>query len=496
MALAVTKDQAAKNAQGQQRENQNLGREINNGYNGDGPVKSANKGDGPAGSNTSVTPTTQSTLVGTSANPNTYPMGLNMASQQQAQPTASSTGNDYINQQYQQALQAKAAALQKARDTAINGYNAQIDALPSQYQPLRNQASLTGAQNSRAINETMAAQGNWRSGANQTAQTANNASTANNIASYNQAQQQAVDKLKQAIAQANTDYESGMAGATADNEAQRLAALLNQANADRGYNLQEAGLTGNLNGQSTLAAQQLAEQRSQDQFNNGINTAQMTGYYNGQPTMAQKTMDQNNSQWQQTFNHSINQDAFNNSVTTSQLTGTYNNQPTMAQKTLDQSISQDNFNNGINAAQVTGYIPNSISSLYPAYNIPSQTYGLAADVAANPGINLYIPGQTQLKAGDIFLGGTGTGVTDAMLNGATRIAGNTANDTSALYKTYLNNVAAGRTPTTTQPQASALPSFVAQQYPGATDVVNTGNGMYKFKDSSGNLIYYNAGVGN
>jgi hypothetical protein len=315
--------------------------------------------------------------------------------------------NDLIAQQYSQSLAAKASALQKARDTAVNQYNGQINELPNQYQPLRNQASLTGEQNSRAINEQMAAQGNWRSGANQTAQTANSASTANNIASSNLAQQQAVDKLKQAIAQANVDYETGVAGATADTEAQRIAALINQLNADRNYQLQQ---------------QQLAN--------------------------SQTNSDRSYQLQQQQFEH---------------------------------GVSQDTFNNGINAAQVTGYTPNIISSLYPAWNVPAKTYGLQADVNANPGINLYIPGQTQLQQGDIFLGGAGTGVTDAQLNGAQRIAGNTANDTAALYKNYLNSVGAG--------QANSLPSYIAQQYPGATDVTNN-NGTYKFKDAAGNTVYY------
>jgi len=49
-------------------------------------------------------------------------------------------------------------------------------------------------------------------------------------------------------------------------------------------------------------------------------------------------------------------------------------------------------------------------------------FGLAADVAQNPdkGVNLYVPGRTKLTSADVFLGGSGTVVNDADLNGATR----------------------------------------------------------------------------
>ena len=65
-------------------------------------------------------------------------------------------------------------------------------------------------------------------------------------------------------------------------------------------------------------------------------------------------------------------------------------------------------------------------------------YGLNADVLANQGkgVQLYIPGKTQLTKDDLFLGGTGTGVTDEMLNGTPRLAGQTADDTADLFANY------------------------------------------------------------
>lgn len=71
-------------------------------------------------------------------------------------------------------------------------------------------------------------------------------------------------------------------------------------------------------------------------------------------------------------------------------------------------------------------------------------YALPADISANPNKNvvLYQPGQTQFKPGDVFLGGTGTGVTDDMLGpNVTRISGNTAQDTANAYGDYNGNLA-------------------------------------------------------
>lgn len=58
-----------------------------------------------------------------------------------------------------------------------------------------------------------------------------------------------------------------------------------------------------------------------------------------------------------------------------------------------------------------------------AYYATQIDYDLAK--AANPGadVRLYVPGQTQMGAGDYYLGGTATGVSDAMLGGAQRISG-------------------------------------------------------------------------
>lgn len=199
-----------------------------------------------------------------------------ISSQNTATTPATQTTSDLINQQSQQALAAKIAAAQKARDEAVNGYNQQADALPGQYQPLRNQASLQGAQNSRAITEDMAAQGNWRSGANQSEQGRNTATTSNAISGYNMQQQQAVDELKQAIAQTQANYGYDVAGATAETEAQKLAAQIAQANTDKSFNMQQQQMdnqTSQFAQTFGLSQQQFAQQITQQGIDNAYRDA-------------------------------------------------------------------------------------------------------------------------------------------------------------------------------------------------------------------------------
>ena len=65
-------------------------------------------------------------------------------------------------------------------------------------------------------------------------------------------------------------------------------------------------------------------------------------------------------------------------------------------------------------------------------------YGLQADINANQGknVSLYTPGKTQLTPQDVFLGGTGTGVDDTQLNGATRVFGNDRKGTALAFNDY------------------------------------------------------------
>jgi hypothetical protein len=69
-------------------------------------------------------------------------------------------------------------------------------------------------------------------------------------------------------------------------------------------------------------------------------------------------------------------------------------------------------------------------------------YGLQPDINASPSqnINLFTPGKTQLTAQDVFLGGTGTGVSDSMIGQATRVFGDTTKGTAQALTDYNQNL--------------------------------------------------------
>jgi len=299
-------------------------------------------------------------------------------------PAPTTSTSDMINQQSQAALAAKAAALAKARDTAVNGYNQQVDALPGQYQPLRNQASLQGEQNSRAITEQQASQGNWRSGANQTAQTANGASTANQIGGYNLQQQDAVNKLKQAIAQTQADYGYNMAGATADTESQRLAALISQSNTDKGLGMQQQQIdnqTSQFAQTLGMSQQQLAAQIAQNGVQNAFNTAQLNQQANQFAQSLGLSRDQFNasmSQWAQTFAAGQAQNTFNNGIAEGTLTGWYNGihyVKGVADTSASGPVTSTTTTPLVTSTSTTGspvyYLPTKPTT--PTYNSPTST---------------------------------------------------------------------------------------------------------------------------
>ena len=65
-------------------------------------------------------------------------------------------------------------------------------------------------------------------------------------------------------------------------------------------------------------------------------------------------------------------------------------------------------------------------------------YALQSDMDRNQGkgVQLFIPGQTKLNDDDVFLGGPGTGVTDDMLGGGTRVFGNDSEGTAKAFDSF------------------------------------------------------------
>ena len=228
------------------------------------------------------------------ANQGQQSQSMQPTQQVQTPSTYQTNASDMIEEQARQQMAAQAAAIQAARDKQVSEYNSQISQAPQTYQPLRNEASYAGAKNLQAANERMAAMGMYNSGDSVTAGIQVNAATQNNINALNLQEQNLVNQLKKAIADANESANSQILQSNSEINAQKLQALINQANADRDFNFQ---------------LDQTAYNRGQDALNRTDKVNEVMGYVN--PT-ANETVPDNIRQ--QLAQYSNNYAAFINST--------------------------------------------------------------------------------------------------------------------------------------------------------------------------------------
>lgn len=166
--------------------------------------------------------------------------------QPQVTQTPSVNIADLIDQQAREQMAAQAAAIQAARDKQVREYESQISQAGQIYNPLKNQASYQGAKALQAANERAAAMGIYNSGDNITAGIQVNAATQKSINDLNIQEQNYINQLRKAIADANSAADAQTLQSNAEINAQRLQALINQANADREYELNYAATQANI----------------------------------------------------------------------------------------------------------------------------------------------------------------------------------------------------------------------------------------------------------
>lgn len=191
------------------------------------------------------------------------------------------------NSMYDQQAVAQAAKIKAARDQAISGYNQQISQAPQQYQPYKDEASFAGAKQANAIKEAMAAAGQGVSGANLSAQSVNNAATTGTIGKYNLQQQDLVNSLKKAIADAQNSATQQELESNATTAAAKIQAAINENNrvSDTNYNryrdiVGDTGYTTDLNGNKvqTVAGQQASAAIANTNANTEYQKLVNTGY--------------------------------------------------------------------------------------------------------------------------------------------------------------------------------------------------------------------------
>ncbi len=192
--------------------------------------------------------------------------------------------------------QAALAQLQSAVNRQVSGYEEQIAGLEPQYQSLRSQSEVERYKSQKALRENLANSGELTGGQGRQDTLNLQNAYASQIGALNAQQQSQTESYRRAIADAISegDLSAAMLAAQYDAAAAEMGLsdrrdwekFQYQKLADeRDYFLQEAGLTGYLNGQSTLANRQFEE--SQRQYNQDylLQEAGLTGYLNGNPTL-------------------------------------------------------------------------------------------------------------------------------------------------------------------------------------------------------------------
>jgi hypothetical protein len=429
--------------------------------------------------------TAQTTMYNQQATDQATKIRQALASQSQQ---ADATKADYTNQM----------------NTAIGTLNTERAKLPGQTTTLNNTASFQGMNNERNTRNSLAQQGLLQSGESGTQQLMNDVGTANNINANNLQGQQLDTNFGNQIASDQTDLASkvkaindAIAIAQASGDENSLAALTNAQNQIALSAAQNNTTMNNFQYQNSKDVagnnqwqQTFDQQKAQDAANNAFNESQLTGYYggvhyvNGVAQTATTSNDTYGTQADINANPGKNIQLYVPGQTqlgagdvflggtavldNDKLGGATRIAGVDAQATSD---AYKNYMNGVNSTYSTG-----------------NTYARAADMASNPGSKLYVPGTTKLAIGDVFLGGKAV-LGDSSLNGATRIAGVDAKATSEAYKNYLagKSFMAQNQQNSTAP--ATLPPSISSQYPGATNVVKTGNG-YKFTSSTGSPVYY------
>lgn len=194
----------------------------------------------PTTTSTTTTPTTNSSTK-TDSTPSEVVYEETMSSPKYytggggSYSNSSSTVLDTINQMYDTKKQQAIAAIQNAMDNAIAGYEASIDALPQQYDPLRSQSEYERYKSQKALEEQLANSGNTYSGMGRQDTLNLQNSYSNQLNSLNMSEQNEKEELQRLIEQTRRDGEFNKANASYDFDIAAYEAALNKQSEDREY---------------------------------------------------------------------------------------------------------------------------------------------------------------------------------------------------------------------------------------------------------------------
>lgn len=135
------------------------------------------------------------------------------------------SGANGVNQMYDAQKQATLAGLESAYNQNLSNAQAQRDALPQQYQARANDLAVQYERNRRNLNQQAAANG-LNTGAGSQMQLALGSNYQRDYGGIRTAQQQAIDQADRNINDLKAAYQSSVQQAVANNDYQRLQALM------------------------------------------------------------------------------------------------------------------------------------------------------------------------------------------------------------------------------------------------------------------------------
>ena len=206
-----------------------------------------------------------------------------------------------------EAQKAKAAAsLGQAYQKSLGTLGQEEANINPQYEAQRTSARTANTMQQKQYDDYLAQRGIANSGSAAQGMLQQSSALQGQLGSSQLQQRKALEDVARRRTQLGSDYEFGLANAQSDADIQAMTQLINQANQDRQFGLQEAGLTGTYNGGQTLAAQGQT-------FNQGLQTKQLGLQEQGQQfnqALQQKQFDQAVSQFQQQFGLNLRQQSF------------------------------------------------------------------------------------------------------------------------------------------------------------------------------------------
>lgn len=179
--------------------------------------------------------------------------------------STSSTKN--ITDLYNARTEQELADLEKAREAALSNLQAEKATIQPAYYDLRNKETAKKQQEARNFNEYMAARGMTNAGANTQAQLSQNVAYQGNVGQLTRQEQAALDEIQRSNTEVLNAYEQDKIRTKSGIESERLQQLIDENRYRDSYRLQEAGLTGELYGEPTLAGKEFALNKEESIWN-------------------------------------------------------------------------------------------------------------------------------------------------------------------------------------------------------------------------------------